>query len=168
MWAMQLLGHQVQKNTDMKNRIKSLRIHFLGANLTHSLPSWLPAILPVGPLLWFATFSNDNILSNLTISDDQMIQMSKSRIAQKWRVWKMWPVRFLLIGCTVLILTLWQWEGNWVSFWPAMLPHWSLKGLIGKWRQQLNLGQCPLHDMVSLGRTGCTQCVSVIISSVKK
>ena len=27
MWAMQLLGHQVQKNTDMKNHIKSLRIH---------------------------------------------------------------------------------------------------------------------------------------------
>ena len=47
MWAMQLLGHQVQKNTDMKNRIKSLRIHFLGANLTHSLPSWLPFSLLV-------------------------------------------------------------------------------------------------------------------------
>ena len=47
MWAMQLLGHQVQKNTDMKNRIKSLRIHFLGANLTSSLPPWLPFSLLV-------------------------------------------------------------------------------------------------------------------------
>ena len=47
MWAMQLLGHQVQKNTDMKNRIKSLRIHFLGANLTHSLPDYQPFSLLV-------------------------------------------------------------------------------------------------------------------------
>ena len=164
MWAMQLLGHQVQKNTDMKNRIKSLRIHFLGANLTHSLPDYQPFSL----LVHYCGLPPSLMTIFYLIWQSQMTKWSKSRIAQKWRVWEMWPVRFLLIGCTVLILTLWQWEGNWVSFWPAMLPHWSLKGLIGKWRQQLNLGQCPLHDMVSLGRTGCTQFVSVIISSVKK
>ena len=124
----------------------SLLVHYCG------LP---PSLMTIFYLIWQSLMT-------------KWSKSSKSRIAQKWRVWKMWPVRFLLIGCTVLILTLWQWEGNWVSFWPAMLPHWSLKGLIGKWRQQLNLGQCPLHDMVSLGRTGCTQFVSVIISSVKK